>query len=184
MIEGKIVNLRAREMSDLDRFYAWINDREVTRFLNMRYPISYAAEEEFVRSVVARPAAYNWVGFSIEAKDGTHIGTINFHESSAEDRRAILGVMIGDKAHWSRGYGTDAMLTFIRFGFEEMNLQRIELTVDARNERARACYRKCGFVDEATLRQHRYRGGEYGDTVWMGILRDEWCAMRAKEETA
>ena len=46
-----------------------------------------------------------------------------------------------------------------------MNLQRIELTVDARNERARACYRKCGFVDEATLRQHRYRGGEYGDTV-------------------
>ena len=110
MIEGKIVNLRAREMSDLDRFYAWINDREVTRFLNMRYPISYAAEEEFVGSVVARPAAYNWVGFSIEAKDGTHIGTINFHESSAEDRRAILGVMIGDKAHWSRGYGTDEYL--------------------------------------------------------------------------
>ena len=184
MIEGKIVNLRAREMSDVDRFYHWINDREVTRFLNMRYRISYAAEEAFIRGQVTPLGSYAWVGFAIETKDGTHIGSINFHEVSPENRNAVLGVMIGDKSYWSKGYGTDAMLTFLRFGFEEMNLHRIGLTVHARNARARACYRKCGLSDEATLRQHRYQRGEYIDTIWMGILRDEWSAMREQEAKA
>ena len=54
----------------------------------------------------------------------------------------------------------------------------IQLTVDARNKRAQACYRKCGFVEEARLRQHRYAEGELHDTLWMGVLRDEWEARR------
>ncbi len=107
-----------------------------------------------------------------------HIGSISFHTAVPEDRRAELGIAIGDKAYWSKGYGTDAMRVLLRFGFDEMNLHRIELTVDARNERARACYRKCGFVDEARLRQHRYAGGAYHDVLWMGILRDEWEARQ------
>ncbi len=55
MIEGMLVNLRAREASDLDRMYRWINDREVTRFLGMRYPISLAAEEAWVNNDVSAP---------------------------------------------------------------------------------------------------------------------------------
>jgi RimJ/RimL family protein N-acetyltransferase len=79
--------------------------------------------------------------------------------------------MIGEKAYWSKGYGTDAMRTFLRFGFEEMNLNRIDLTVDARNGRAIACYRKCGFVEEARLRQDRYSEGAYHDTLIMAVVR-------------
>jgi RimJ/RimL family protein N-acetyltransferase len=124
------------------------------------------------------------VGFAIETKDSVHIGTINFHSAVPEDRAASLGVMIGEKEYWSQGYGTDAMTAFVRFGFEEMNLNRIELTVDARNGRARACYRRCGFVEEVRLRQHRYSGGGYDDTVLMGILRGEWATSRAGEGSA
>ena len=178
MIEGKLVNLRAREVSDLDRMHRWINDGEVTRFLEMRYPISLAAEEAWLTGYVSAPASYADVRFAIETKDGVHIGGINFNATVAEDRRGWLGIMIGDKAYWSQGYGTDAMLTFLRFGFEEMNLHRIELTVHERNERARACYRKCGFVDEARLRQARYVRGEYVDVMVMGILREEWEARQ------
>ncbi len=116
--------------------------------------------------------------FAIETKDGVHIGTVNFHQTLPEDRRASLGIMIGEKEYWSKGYGTDAMRTLLRFGFEEMNLHRIELTVHAGNERALACYRKCGFVEEVRLRQHRYAQGAYHDTLWMGILREEWEAQR------
>ena len=177
MIEGKLINLRAQELTDLDRLHTWINDREVTRFLSMRYQVSYAAEEAWVRDRASRAIAFGDVHFAIETKDSVHIGGISFHQTSPEDRRARLGVMIGDKAYWSKGYGTDAMVTFLRFAFDEMNLHRVDLTVDVENERAIACYRKCGFVEEVRQRRSRYVRGRYGDQLIMGILRDEFAAL-------
>ena len=115
--------------------------------------------------------------FAIETKDGVHIGNLNFHEMSAEDSKARLGITIGDKAYWSKGYGTDAILTLLRFGFDTMNLHRIDLTVEEENERARACYRKCGMVEEAHLREERFSRGAYRDRLVMGILRDEFYAL-------
>ncbi|MDP9237018.1 MAG: GNAT family N-acetyltransferase [Chloroflexota bacterium] len=182
MIEGTLVNLRANEMTDLERYTRWFNDREVTRFLHFRYPLSQLAEEGWLRENAGKMGAYDHVVLAIDTKDGTHIGSIGFHQVVPEDRRAVVGISIGDKAYWSKGYGTDAMRTLMRFGFEEMNLYRIELTVDARNERAQACYRKCGFVEEVRMRQDRWSEGAFHDTLWMGILRDEWLAAQPKEQ--
>ncbi len=181
MIEGNLVNLRAIEMSDRDRFVQWFNDREVTRYLSRRYGLSHLAEEEWIRRVTSAPISYGGVTYAIETKDGRHIGSGGLERAVPEDRAAVLGIMIGDKEFWSRGYGTDTMLTLVRFGFETMNLNRLGLTVDARNERARACYRKCGFVEEARMRQARYAEGAYHDVLWMGILRDEWGARERSE---
>jgi RimJ/RimL family protein N-acetyltransferase len=181
MIEGELVNLRAMEMDDLDRNYRWMNDREVTRHLAMRYPLSLAAETAWMQAGVAKPMAFGAnVFFAIETKDGAHIGNINFHEMSAEQRKAHLGVVIGEKEYWSKGYGTDAMRTFLRFAFDEMNLHRVDLTVDADNPRAIACYRKCGFVEEARMRQAIYSRGAYADQFVMGILREEFYARESE----
>ena len=176
MIEGRIVNLRPWEMSDLDRFYSWINDPEVTEHLAMRYLMSLAAEEEFVRARASAPVSYDNVHFAIETKDAVHIGSIGFHQISPEDRKARLGVTIGDKNYWSKGYGTDALMTLLRFAFDEMNLNRVDLLVDEDNPRAIASYRKCGFVEEARMRQERFSRGTYHDQLVMGILRDEFYA--------
>jgi RimJ/RimL family protein N-acetyltransferase len=183
MIEGRLINLRPREMSDLERMHRWINDREVTRYLGARYQMSLLAEENWLKEHISKPLAYDRVAFCIETKDGATIGSIDFHAMSPEERKARLGVMIGEKEYWSKGYGTDAMLTFLRFGFDEMNLNRIDLTVFDGNERAKACYRKCGFVEEGRLRQDRYSRGAYSDTLIMGILRDEFYALHGGTET-
>ena len=183
MIEGKLVNLRAIEMTDVERYAAWFNDTEVTRFLHKRYPLSLLAEETWLRENTSKPLSYDHVMFAIDTNDGVHIGGIALHKISPEDRRAEIGITIGNKTYWSKGYGADAMRTLMRFGFEEMNLYRIELTVDARNERAQACYRKCGFVEEVRLREDRYADGAYHDTLWMGILLEEWQALAASEAT-
>lgn len=174
MIEGTLVNLRAPEVSDIERNQAWINDPEVTRYLNARYPISMAAEDVWIRAQAQAMLSYHTVFFAIETKDGVHIGNTSFHEVRPEDRKARLGIMIGDKAYWSKGYGTDAIITVLRFAVDEMNLHRVDLTVDAENERAIACYVKCGFVEEARLRDERYGGGRYRDQLIMGILRGEF----------
>ncbi len=176
MIEGKLVNLRAREMSDVERMTRWINDRDVSRFMGGGYPWSSDAEEAFVRNQTSVPMAFGDLRFAIETKDGTHIGGCGLHRASPENRAAELGIMIGEKAYWSKGYGSDTVATLVRFAFEEMNLNRVELHVYDFNERAQTSYRKCGFVEEGRLREAHYYEGVYGDVVVMAVLRDAWLS--------
>jgi RimJ/RimL family protein N-acetyltransferase len=175
MLEGKLVNLRALEPGDVDREFQWVNDREVTRYLTIRYPMAKGEEERWLTN---RPANdFRNTVFAIETRDGVHIGNCGLHDGQPENRRASLGIMIGDKDYWSNGYGSDAIITLLRFGFHEMNLNRVWLHVYDFNERAQACYKKVGFVAEGTLRENSYREGRYVDTITMGILRSEFDAL-------
>ena len=161
-----------------ERADAWINDREVTRYLDTRYTMSMTDEERWLER---RPMAglTSGVPLAIETKDGQHIGNIDLFRAEPEIRHAELGIAIGERSHWSSGYGTDAIVTLLRFAFDEMNLNRVWLTVDERNERAIACYRRCGFQDEARYRDDRFAQGRYWDTLVMGVLRDEFEALHS-----
>jgi RimJ/RimL family protein N-acetyltransferase len=175
MLEGKLIRLRPMELEDVENFYKWFNDEEVKQYLGMRYFLSRAAESEWVKSHSNSALSYSNVGFSIETlADGRHIGSIGFSETGPEDRKATVGISIGAKELWDKGYGTDAMLTLLRFAFFEMNLHRVMLHVDERNARAQASYKKVGFVEEGRLRQDRFARGRYWDTVVMSILDDEF----------
>jgi RimJ/RimL family protein N-acetyltransferase len=178
MIEGTVINLRAMEMDDLERNVRWMNDPEVTRYIIMRYPLTRAAEEAWMRERTGKFIDYSDVMLAIETKDGRHIGNCGLHHGAIEDRRADLGIAIGEQDCWGKGYGTDAVRTLLRFGFEEMNLHRISLDVYDFNERARASYRKAGFVEEALKRQDQYKDGRYLDVITMAILRPEWEQRR------
>ena len=176
MLEGQMVRLRAREVTDLERAYTWINDREVTRHLMARYPMSRADEQRWLDRASTNSFTAG-VGLGIEAKDGSHIGNIDLTSLRPEDRKAALGVMIGEKEYWSNGYGTDAIVTLLRFAFGEMNLYRVWLTVNEDNERAIACYRKCGFQEEVRQREGIFKHGRYWDVLVMGVLDREFDAL-------
>lgn len=177
MLEGKLVRLRPLEPGDAERCYRWFNDQDVVGNLFAdRYPISMAHEERFLRDR-PRLGFAEGLHFAIETKDGSHIGTTSLFDARAEDRKIGLGISIGEKSEWSKGYGADTVVTLIRFAFAEMGLHRVWLTTIEYNERAIACYRKCGFHEEARLRQHVFRHGRYWDVVQMGILRDEFEAL-------
>jgi RimJ/RimL family protein N-acetyltransferase len=180
MLEGKLVRLRAIEPEDLDRNFEWVNDHDVTRHLVIRYPLSRDVERGFVEGRNANSFANTIL--AIETKEGVHIGNCGLHEVQPENRKASLGIMIGDKQYWSNGYGTDAVTTLLRFGFGEMNLNRVWLHVFEFNERAIACYKKCGFVEEGRLRENHYGEGRYWDTVTMGILRSEYDALHGSRK--
>jgi RimJ/RimL family protein N-acetyltransferase len=177
MIEGKLVRLRALEPTDAEKAFAWINDREVTQFLMARYPWSLAAEREFVTEAAKR-MEFGEVRLAIETKaEGVAIGMCGLHRGRPEDRNAELGIMIGDKSYWNGGYGTDAMMTLVRFGFEQMNLHKVALGVFDFNERAQAVYRRCGFVVEGRFREEVFHDGRYIDVVRMSVLRREFEAL-------
>jgi len=181
MLEGRLVRLRAPEPSDVERAYQWINDREVTRFLQARYPVSHVDEEKWLAEA-SQGNSFGDVRLAIETKDGTHIGNMGLHRVRPEDRCATLGILIGDKSFWSRGYGRDAIMTLLRFAFYEMNLHKVSLHVFEFNERAMACYRKCGFLEEGRLRDEYYYDGRYWDILAMGVLRDEFEQVLACTE--
>lgn len=176
MLEGKLVRLRAREPDDVERAYTWINDREVTQFLTARYPLSRADEQCWLEGTATNGFAAG-VHLAIETMGGVHIGNIDLTETRAEDRKAGLGVMIGEKEYWSNGYGTDAIVTLLRLAFAEMNMHRVWLLALDFNDRAIACYKKCGFQEEGRLREELFSGGRYHDLVAMGVLRDEFAAL-------
>lgn len=177
MIEGRKVRLRAWEREDARRGHQWRNDPEVMCFLAGRYPISLAEEERIIEGF-ATPSP-DALRLAMETKDGVHIGSIGLGRIERENRTAELGIMIGEKDHWDKGYGTDAVCTLLDFAFNQMNLNRVWLRVHELNARAMACYRKCGFREEGRLRSHFYWEGRYCDEVVMGILRGEFVRPEA-----
>ena len=97
MIRGSKTRMRALERDDLPHFVHWINDPETRRFMNIRYPISMVEEEKWWEGFLERKNDHI---FAIETKDGTYIGNIGLHGIERENRRAQLGIVIGDKSFW------------------------------------------------------------------------------------
>jgi RimJ/RimL family protein N-acetyltransferase len=175
LIVGKHIRLRAVEQEDLLQFVEWLNDPELRSGLAMFLPFSLAEEKRWFERMQDTPAAEHVL--VIEAQDNDlwrSIGTCGLHAIDWQSRQAEVGISIGDKSFWNRGYGTDTMRAILQHGFDTLNLNRIYLRVFSNNQRAIRCYEKAGFVQEGRLRQAHYQGGEYLDILMMGVLRDEW----------
>ena len=183
ILTGKLVRLRPFEAEDVERAYVWMNDPEVTEHLAARYPFSRKTEADYIARATSETSYTNLVLAVETLAEGRHIGGIDLREARPENRRAELGIAIGEKDCWSRGYGTDAIVTLLRFAFDEMNLHRVQLDVDVTNERAIACYRKCGFVEEGRQRQAHYAGGRYLDVLIMGVLADDFRSLHGGIDT-
>jgi len=173
-MEGKLVRIRAYERSDLDAVMTWVNDEEVTRNLGapMIYPLSRAAEERYLETNTrgGEPDC-RW---AIETLAGEYLGGISLMTIDWINRSAQVGIVIGSKPHWGKGFGTDAMRAVLRFAFDKMNLHRVWLNVYDFNVRGIKSYEKCGFKREGVQREYRFLDGRYHDSVLMGILERDY----------
>jgi RimJ/RimL family protein N-acetyltransferase len=169
------VQLRAIKEADLPDYVRWFNDREVTEFTAMEVgTITMDGEREWFASI-SDPANRDEY-WAIEA-EGRHIGNCALN-LEAKGQTASFGIVIGEKAHWNRGYGTAAVQEALRMGFEQMGLHRIHLNAFAANRRGIRCYEKCGFRREGLQRKAFFKRGEWIDVVLMAILREEWTCPK------
>ena len=102
------------------------------------------------------------------------IGFLNLFALNWTHGDTWLGIGLGDREYWGKGYGTDAVRVTLRYAFTELNLRRVTLGVFAYNPRAIKSYEKVGFIVEGRLRQYIVRDGQRNDMIVMGVLRDEW----------
>lgn len=175
MLVGERVTLRPMRRDDLPRLNAFNNDVEVEIAGGGDPPMPQSLarlEAEFDSSVGS--GGRDGAGFAIEA-DGLFIGQCALFQFDSVGGTCALGITIGDKAYWGRGYGREALRLLLDHAFRHRNMRRVHLTVNGTNERAIRCYRALGFVEEGRLRQHVWSDGQYIDLVQMGLLRDEWA---------
>jgi RimJ/RimL family protein N-acetyltransferase len=172
---GERIYFRPFELSDEPTIRRWINDPRIWPTLLHRGPLNACRETEWIESQGKSKTDYV---FAIVTKDGDRlIGSTGLHQIDARTRSATFGLLIGEVAYQNRGFGSEATRLAIKYGFRELNLNRIQLGVLASNWRAIRAYQKAGFVHEGCLRQAQYGQGEYVDEYRFAILREEWDAL-------
>jgi len=120
--------------------------------------------------------------FSIRTlAEDTLIGSVGLWIGSWTHAEAWMGISIGERDYWGKGYGTDAVRLILQYGFIELNLYRISLGLHAYNERALKSYEKAGFKMEGRMRGEGWRDGVHYDSLWMGILREEWFEQQGAQ---
>jgi RimJ/RimL family protein N-acetyltransferase len=119
--------------------------------------------------------------FAMEIREGetwTLAGSVGLMHIDWISRKAEIGIMIGEKRFWNKGYGTEAMRLILKHGFETLNLHRLYLRVFSDNPGAIRAYEKAGFVLEARMREAHFAEGQYKDDLMMSVLRSEWLASK------
>ena len=92
------------------------------------------------------------------------------------------GIFIGDKDYREKGYGTEAIRLILDYGFNYLNLNNIKLDLMEFNERALACYKKCGFKEYGRRRKCRFINGKCYDVIEMDILSGEFKGSYIKNK--
>jgi RimJ/RimL family protein N-acetyltransferase len=173
-LDGTIVRLAPLSPAHAGIDARWMADAEVRHWLHRSEDgpetRTRGALERKIGEVLADPTELRFV---IETRDGVPIGDLGLLGIHPHGR-AELSIKIGERSHWSGGYGTDAIRRLLGFAFAELGLRRVTLIADADNARGIRCYEKCGFRHEGLLRAHRLRYGKPLDMVTMGILREEF----------
>lgn len=161
----------AAEKEDVELFTEWLNDFETTDYIGRTSQIiSIEAEKEYLEKTSNTDVSF----LIIRKSDDTLIGTVGLEQIDYINRIATLGIFIGEKTDRSKGYGTEAIKLLLDFAFNYLNLNNVKLDLLAINERALACYKKCGFKEYGRRRKCRYINGKYYDIISMDILSEEF----------
>ncbi|PJN22503.1 GNAT family N-acetyltransferase [Kitasatospora sp. CB02891] len=173
-LTGRLVRLRELRESDLPRLTAWWREPglAIQQVTGPVHPQPDGRLADMFRAWSQNTGTD--LGLSVETLDSEDLaGHVTLYGATPKDRCATLAIIIGPP-HQDRGLGTDVLRTTIRYGFEELGLHRIELTVNGYNTRALAAYRRAGFTEEGRRREAVFRAGSWHDQVQMGVLSTEW----------
>lgn len=150
LLVGEKVRLRPKDIRDAVNDYAWRRDPELCR-LDAALPITCSFKEFLEEYVYELQHHTPGQRFAIETLEGEHIGNCGYFNVDVGRREAEIGIMIGNRAYWNRGYGTDAIVTLLKYIFSHTNLNRVFLKTLDWNLRAQKCFAKCGFVPCGSL---------------------------------
>ena len=176
IISGSKTRLREKKLSDVRNDYRWQADPELAKLdaapvLIMSFPL-YLLDY----ATALHQSHFNRYPLAVETLDGKHIGNCTCYDIDEKKREAQLGIMIGNRDYWDKGYGTDAVNIMVDYVFRTTKLQRLYLKTLEQNLRAQKCFARCGFTPFGHLRRNGY------DFTLMELKREQWEKQRTESQ--
>lgn len=177
-ISGERVYLREVRLEDVNReYYRWMNDPEVTRYLESRfYPNSMVALQDYVKNIDKDRNNIFWA-ICLKEHD-RHIGNIKLGPINWIHRFADVGLLIGAKDCWRQGYASEVIGCLVYYAFDVLNLHKLTAGCYAAHQASLKAFLKNGFQIEGTRRKQYICNGIYADAVMLGLINSE----KAKDE--
>ena len=176
MIIDSKIRLREKSLADARDNYAWQTDAELV-WLDAAplLTITFAEYLSVYANELRYPSSTSYQ-FAIETLDGKHIGNCTYYNLDKTKGEAELGILIGNRDYWDKGYGTDTVITMVNHIFHQTNFKRIYLKTLDSNTRAQKCFKKCGFTPYGHLDRDGY------SFMLMEIFRKQWEERQTKIE--
>jgi RimJ/RimL family protein N-acetyltransferase len=170
---GERIELRRHARENYRLYGEWYEDPEIWRLTSWAAsPLRPSAVERLFED---RELSSTDDSFAIHLKgEERPIGVVSFMNISEANDSAELSVIVGYPEDRHHGYGAEAIDTILRYGFEELRLNRVGLSVFEFNEDAISTYEKLGFREEGRLRRALKRDGAFHDAILMSVLESEW----------
>tara|TARA_Y100001936_G_C15942521_1_gene595542 strand:+ start:22 stop:603 length:582 start_codon:yes stop_codon:yes gene_type:complete len=167
-LSGDLVHIREKEIEDIADEYSWRTDEELSR-LDATRPLTMSYDDFFRYSKEEMKFPnYKSKKLALDTKDNIHIGNVMYYDYSISNKQTELGIMIGDKDYWGKGYGTEAVQLLLEYLFSVLNLKRVYLHTLSWNYRAQASFIRAGFNVVRSVR----RGGH--DFILMEVIKSDW----------
>ncbi len=179
-LQSDRVRFTPLQFDNIYKHFRWNNDPELNR-LDSEVPYEEETFGEFKKRferMCFHPSPVNR-DFEIHAEDGTLIGVAYVAGISEHNRHGLVGVTIGDRDYWGRGYGRESLELLLRYCFDELELHRVSAETFEYNAAWRRLVEWAGFRKEGTAREYLYRDGEYWDKENYALLEHEY---RARED--
>lgn len=174
VIETTRLRLRPLHEADIPAHFAVFSDPEVARYWSREPWTDIAQAEESMKAIMAAREDGSEARFGIELRStGELIGNVGMHHFFEQNRRCEIGYALGSR-HWGQGIATEALRAAIRYGFDALNLNRLEADIDPRNAASARVLEKLGFRKEGYMPERWIVFGEFADTINYGLLKRYW----------
>ncbi len=179
-VQGARLYLRPLTLHDVnEKYLGWMNDPEVNQYLESRFN-KHTVESltEFVNNMNADPNVYF---FAICLRqNGVHIGNIKLGPINRQHRRADIGIMIGDKQCWGKGFAAESICMLTRFAFEKLDLNKLTAGCYAENSGSARAFEKCGWYREGLRKNHSILKNKPHDSILLGISMSDYFKVSKK----
>ncbi|SDK53734.1 Protein N-acetyltransferase, RimJ/RimL family [Maridesulfovibrio ferrireducens] len=173
-INGKNLYLRPITPADVNEEYLrWMNDKEITTFLESRFSEqTLESIASFVTSMISDPAN---ILFAICEKQGNrHVGNIRLGPINALHSFAEIGILIGQRDCWGKGYASEAIGLVVHYAFNQLQIHKLTSGAYACNSASIRTFEKNGFVIEGTLKDHFRHNGNFVNCIKLGLINPNY----------
>jgi len=172
-IKGQNISLKSLVPDEVDQYYAdWLNDPEVVKYLESRWNTYHLSDvKNYIQTINNSDKDY-LLGIFLKGEN-RHIGNIKIGGIDPIHRFANVGLIIGEKKCWGKGYGTEAISLATQIAFYKLNLNCLIAGIYSSNLSSYRAFLKAGWKEVGRFKKYRFFEGEYIDQINVQTYRDD-----------